>query len=150
MRIAKTYSKPISGNLIGDIRSLIETARHNVAVTVNAGLTILYPDTPSPESHSFSRGWMRLRFLVHGQRANNGLIQGFQRARIIMIEGNCIESCSGKMGYSLFKIWHQFSNFAHDRTPETRIAGAEASQSGWIGAEMDRGQNRKMKPYPKI
>ncbi len=32
----------ISGNLIGDIRSLIETARHNVAVTVNAGLTILY------------------------------------------------------------------------------------------------------------
>jgi len=32
----------ISGDLIGDIRSLIETARHNVAVTVNAGLTILY------------------------------------------------------------------------------------------------------------
>ncbi len=38
----KTDNKPISGNLIGDIRSLIETARHNVAVTVNAGLTILY------------------------------------------------------------------------------------------------------------
>lgn len=28
--------------LVGDIRSLIETARHNVAVMVNAGLTILY------------------------------------------------------------------------------------------------------------
>ena len=41
-RVAKAYNKPISGNLISDIRSLIETARHNVAVTVNAGLTILY------------------------------------------------------------------------------------------------------------
>ena len=39
---AKTDNKPISGNLIGDIRSLIETSRQNVAVTVNAGLTILY------------------------------------------------------------------------------------------------------------
>ena len=39
---AKTDDKPLSGNLIGDIRRLIETARHNVAVTVNAGLTILY------------------------------------------------------------------------------------------------------------
>jgi hypothetical protein len=42
MRITKTYNKSISGDLISDIRSLIETARHNVAVTVNAGLTILY------------------------------------------------------------------------------------------------------------
>ena len=42
MRIAKTDNKPISGNLISDIRRLIETARHNVAVTVNTGLTILY------------------------------------------------------------------------------------------------------------
>jgi len=42
MRITKKYNKSISGNLIGDIRSLIETARQNVAVTVNAGLTILY------------------------------------------------------------------------------------------------------------
>ena len=33
---------PLSNDLISDIRSLIETARHNVAVTVNAGLTILY------------------------------------------------------------------------------------------------------------
>ena len=41
-RAVKTNNKPISGNLIGDIRSLIETARHNVAVTVNVGLTILY------------------------------------------------------------------------------------------------------------
>jgi len=41
-RAVKTDNKPIPGNLIGDIRSLIETARHNVAVTVNAGLTILY------------------------------------------------------------------------------------------------------------
>jgi len=48
MRIAKTDNKPISGNLIGDIRSLIETARQNVAVTVNAGLTILYPDRRKP------------------------------------------------------------------------------------------------------
>ena len=44
MRITKKYNKSISGNLIGDIRRLIATARHNVAVTVNAGLTILYPD----------------------------------------------------------------------------------------------------------
>jgi len=33
---------PLSNDLIRDIRSLIETTRHNVAVTVNAGLTILY------------------------------------------------------------------------------------------------------------
>ena len=42
MRITKKYNKSISGDLIGDIRLLIETARHNVAITVNAGLTILY------------------------------------------------------------------------------------------------------------
>jgi len=42
MRITKTDSKSISGDLIGDIPRLIETAKHNVAVTVNAGLTILY------------------------------------------------------------------------------------------------------------
>ena len=42
MRMTKIDNKPIAGNLIGDIRSLIETARHNVAVTVNASLTILY------------------------------------------------------------------------------------------------------------
>ena len=41
-QVAKTYNKSISGDLIGDIRSLIETARYNVAVTVNASLTILY------------------------------------------------------------------------------------------------------------
>ena len=39
---AKTDDKPFSGDLISDTRRLIETARHNVAVTVNAGLTILY------------------------------------------------------------------------------------------------------------
>jgi hypothetical protein len=44
MRITKKYNKSISGDLIGDIRSLIKNARHNVAVTVNADLTILYPD----------------------------------------------------------------------------------------------------------
>ncbi|MBA3036535.1 MAG: DUF1016 domain-containing protein [Desulfobacterium sp.] len=38
----KTDNNPISGNLISDIRRLIETARHNVAVTVNTRLTILY------------------------------------------------------------------------------------------------------------
>ena len=42
MRITEKYNVPLSNDLIGDIRSLIETARHNVAVTVNAGLTILY------------------------------------------------------------------------------------------------------------
>ena len=42
MRITKKYTKSISGNLISDIRSLIETARQNAAVVVNAGLTILY------------------------------------------------------------------------------------------------------------
>ena len=41
-QVAKTYNKSISGDLIGDISRLIETARQNVAVTVNAGLTILY------------------------------------------------------------------------------------------------------------
>lgn len=41
-QVAKTYNKSIFGNLIGDIRSLIETARQNVAVTVNAGLTLVY------------------------------------------------------------------------------------------------------------
>ena len=41
-QVAKTYNKSISGDLIGDIRRLIETARHNVSVTVNTGLTILY------------------------------------------------------------------------------------------------------------
>jgi len=47
-QVAKTDNKPISGNLISDIRSLIETARHNVAVTVNAGLTILYREPRKP------------------------------------------------------------------------------------------------------
>jgi predicted nuclease of restriction endonuclease-like (RecB) superfamily len=41
-QVAKTYNGSISGDLIGDISSFIEIARHNVAVTVNAGLTILY------------------------------------------------------------------------------------------------------------
>ncbi|NVM21368.1 MAG: hypothetical protein HWN68_06270 [Desulfobacterales bacterium] len=41
-QVAKTDNKPIPGNLISDIRRLIETARQNVAVTVNTGLTILY------------------------------------------------------------------------------------------------------------
>ena len=41
-QVVKTDNKPISGNLISDIRRLIETARHNVAITVNAGLSILY------------------------------------------------------------------------------------------------------------
>lgn len=41
-QVAKTDNMPLSGDLVSDIRSLIETARHNVAVTVNAGLTILY------------------------------------------------------------------------------------------------------------
>jgi len=42
MRITKKHNKSLSNDLIGDIRSLIETARHNVSATVNAGLTILY------------------------------------------------------------------------------------------------------------
>ncbi len=41
-QIIKPDNKVISGDLTSDIRSLIETARHNVAVTVNAGLSILY------------------------------------------------------------------------------------------------------------
>jgi len=41
-QVIETGNKSISGDLIGDIHSLIETARHNVAITVNAGLTILY------------------------------------------------------------------------------------------------------------
>ena len=41
-QIIKPDNKVISGDLTSDIRSLIETARHTVAVTVNAGLTILY------------------------------------------------------------------------------------------------------------
>jgi hypothetical protein len=42
MRITEINNVSLSSDLIGDIRSLIETARHNVAVTINAGLTILY------------------------------------------------------------------------------------------------------------
>ena len=41
-QVTETGNKPLSSDLIGDIRSLIETARHTVAVTVNASLTILY------------------------------------------------------------------------------------------------------------
>ena len=40
-QVSKTDNKPISGNLIGDTRRLIQTARQPVAVTVNAGFTIL-------------------------------------------------------------------------------------------------------------
>ena len=35
-QVVKTDNKSISGDLIGDIRKLIETARRSVAVTVNA------------------------------------------------------------------------------------------------------------------
>ena len=42
MRITEINNKSLSNDLIGDIRSLIEIARHNMAVTVNAGLAILY------------------------------------------------------------------------------------------------------------
>ena len=41
-QVAKTYNNSISDDLIGDIRSLIETSRQNVAIAVNTGLTILY------------------------------------------------------------------------------------------------------------
>ena len=41
-QVVKSDNKSISGDLISDIRSIIKTARHNVAVTVNAGLTLLY------------------------------------------------------------------------------------------------------------
>jgi len=41
-QVTETDNKLPSADLIGDIRRLIETARHNVAVTVNAGLTLLY------------------------------------------------------------------------------------------------------------
>ncbi len=41
-QIIKPDNKVISGDLINYIRNFIETARHNVAVTVNASLTILY------------------------------------------------------------------------------------------------------------
>jgi len=41
-QITKIENKPISSDLTGDIRSLIETARQNVAIAVNTGLTILY------------------------------------------------------------------------------------------------------------
>jgi hypothetical protein len=40
--VAKTDNKPLSGDLFSDIRAFIQTARQNVAVTVNSGLTILY------------------------------------------------------------------------------------------------------------
>jgi hypothetical protein len=41
-QIIKPDNEVISGDLTSDIRKLIETARQNIAVTVNAGLTILY------------------------------------------------------------------------------------------------------------
>ncbi len=34
-QVVKKYEKFISGNLIGEIRSLIETAKQNVAIAVN-------------------------------------------------------------------------------------------------------------------
>jgi len=40
-KVVKTDNKSIFGNLIGDTRSLIETAKQNVAIAVNTGLTIL-------------------------------------------------------------------------------------------------------------
>ena len=40
--LQKKYNKSISRDLVGDIRRLIETARQNVAIAVNTGLTILY------------------------------------------------------------------------------------------------------------
>ena len=39
---SKTIQKTIPDDLIGDIRALIQTARANVAVSVNASLTMLY------------------------------------------------------------------------------------------------------------
>jgi predicted nuclease of restriction endonuclease-like (RecB) superfamily len=42
IQVIETNSMSLSNDLISDIRSLIETAKQNVAVTVNAGLTILY------------------------------------------------------------------------------------------------------------
>jgi len=41
-QVEKTSNKPLFGDLFADIRAFIETARQNVAVTVNASLTILY------------------------------------------------------------------------------------------------------------
>ncbi len=49
--VIEINSMPLSNVLISDIRSLIETARHNVAVTVNAGLTILYRQIGSRIHH---------------------------------------------------------------------------------------------------
>ncbi len=41
-QIIKVGNKVVPGNLISDIHRLIEAARHNIAVTVNTSLTILY------------------------------------------------------------------------------------------------------------
>lgn len=41
-QIATGENKALSQNLLKDIRNLIESARQSFAVTVNAGLTILY------------------------------------------------------------------------------------------------------------
>jgi len=37
-QVVKTDNKPISSDLIGDIRSLIETARQNVAIAVGRSM----------------------------------------------------------------------------------------------------------------
>ena len=41
-QVEKTDNKPLFSGLFADIRAFIETARQNVVVSVNAGLTILY------------------------------------------------------------------------------------------------------------
>ena len=41
-QITTSENKALSMNLLKDIRHLIESARQSVAITVNAGLTILY------------------------------------------------------------------------------------------------------------
>jgi predicted nuclease of restriction endonuclease-like (RecB) superfamily len=41
-QLSQAGDKAVSENLVTDIRKLIETARQNVAATVNAGLTLLY------------------------------------------------------------------------------------------------------------
>ena len=60
-QVVKTYNKFISADLIGDIRKLIETARHNIAVTVNAGLTILYWQIGSSIRQDILKEMTRLR-----------------------------------------------------------------------------------------
>ncbi len=133
MRIAKTYNKTISGDLIGDIRSLIETARHNVAVTVNVGLTILY----------WQIGDRIRQDILKEKRAEYGkeIVATLSRQlswshfkEILPFKKPLQRDFYAEMcrleRWSVRTLRKKIDGMLYERTTKTRTAGAETSQSG--------------------